>query len=325
MCGIMEGAIDDIHANESAEDVFGRGGGEEATTCRNRTSQSGQVDDDDDICYPWVNPHLLVGIIFLYLLVVTVNAGIIVYERVVADIYRTLVNKMVAVMSLYNICLTTWAIIVFVLRSAFDVNLGTVLCGAHLFVLVILILQEFLILIEINLLCLFHLRKLRIFSMNEEFGTKLSVFVNFVLSSFFSSVICVLLGGKEFFFYQICIGGCWSKKKESLFPFQGHVISICHVPAGKDRYLGKGELILFGFIAAAILQNLFLECGVLMQRKKMVSPQNNVQMQQMEGGRRNDENDGSHLQQESGMVEDAYSITDILQYRIWTSLLPNAW
>ncbi len=154
---------------------------------------------------PVVTLPLLCAQMLLYLLIVVVNAGIVVYERVVADIYRTLLNKVVAVMSMYNVCLSTWAQLAFSL-NAVEVYPGTTLCTAHLFVIIILIQQEFLVHAEINLLCIFHFRKLRIFEMNEEFGKRLIVSVNLVVSSFFSFVLCAVLG-ESFFFYQICVGG----------------------------------------------------------------------------------------------------------------------
>ncbi len=56
----------------------------------------------------WRMALTCVRMFVMYAVVLLLNTGIVVYENVVADTYRTLVNKAVAVMAAYNVLLMTW-------------------------------------------------------------------------------------------------------------------------------------------------------------------------------------------------------------------------
>ncbi len=57
----------------------------------------------------------------LYLITMAVNLGLVHYERVVPDAYRTLVNRMVAVLSLYRMAIATFILPALAIRTCFQV------------------------------------------------------------------------------------------------------------------------------------------------------------------------------------------------------------
>ncbi len=74
--------------------------------CLELTDAEGELLPSGSDC--WRMALTCVRMSVMYAVVLLLNAGIVVYENVVADTYRTLVNKAVAVMAAYNVLLMTW-------------------------------------------------------------------------------------------------------------------------------------------------------------------------------------------------------------------------
>ncbi len=105
----MEASKNERTTNSSAVGFHGNFSGEDP-----------KCPDSPGACIPVprATAHLVSIMAFLFVLIIVVNGGIIWYERAAADIYRTLVNSAVAVMSAYNICLSTWMIVLLLLRAS---------------------------------------------------------------------------------------------------------------------------------------------------------------------------------------------------------------
>ncbi len=78
--------------------------------------------------------------VVVLLLVTAVNGGILVYDGVASDTYRTMTNKLVALMSAYNV-LTTAAVVPIAMFRQFCIRLDSRFCAAHVFVMLSLLLQ----------------------------------------------------------------------------------------------------------------------------------------------------------------------------------------
>ncbi len=74
--------------------------------CLALTDAEGELLPSGSDC--WGMALTCVRMCVMYAVLLLLNAGIVVYENVVADTYRTLVNKAVAVMAAYNVLLMTW-------------------------------------------------------------------------------------------------------------------------------------------------------------------------------------------------------------------------
>ncbi len=109
--------------------------------------------------------------------------------------------------------------------KAGGVALGPALCMVHLYVLVALMLQEIFIHVEINLLCAFHLWRLRVLSLDEDFGKVLMVLVNLAVSLLVSAALCAT-SGEAFFSYKLCVGDCPGKTAQKTQHFC-RVFSLC--------------------------------------------------------------------------------------------------
>ena len=85
------------------------------------------------------------------ILAVVVNFCFIWYENTVSDLYRTLVNKMIAVLALHNILMTAitsafvFAIVVLDMRNGLFCNVGLTF-GMASFVAILLVLDEIMLL-----------------------------------------------------------------------------------------------------------------------------------------------------------------------------------
>ena len=157
---------------------------------------------------PHCNGQLVTGVMtcVFYLLVIAANGGIIVYENVVSDTYRTLINKVVTLMSMYNILLST-SFLPIALSSHFCIQLSSIYCTGNLLVTLTFVLQ--LILVHNQLAILLNWSTSRvgsIQSINEDIGKRIISTFNSMLSIFLSLIVCVRFGGKATFIYRLCIG-----------------------------------------------------------------------------------------------------------------------
>ncbi len=204
------------------------GGIDPNTTAANSSSSppvnATQVDDDDPnccanfftTCFTGWHGHcarqLVAAVVsvFFYLVVMAANYGIVFYENVVADTYRTLINKVVALMSLYNMLLITGILPMMMSRQLCS-HYGPSYCHFHTFFALALTLQV--LMVHNELAALLQLRTWRhgsIQAINEDIWRRVLLASNAVLSCFFSLVMCVAFG-KNIFIFRMCMGECSGK------------------------------------------------------------------------------------------------------------------
>ncbi len=142
----------------------------------------------------------------VYLLVIAVNGGIIVYENVVPDTYRTLINKVVALMSAYNMFLST-SFMPIALSKHFCIQLNPTYCTGNVLLTTTFLLQVILVHNELAILLNLSTWKVGfIQGINEDIGRRIIIALNFALSAFFSLNISFSFGGKITFIYRLCVG-----------------------------------------------------------------------------------------------------------------------
>ena len=158
----------------------------------------------------WKN-LLKASILFaLYAAVLVTNLGIIVYENVVPDTYRTLINKMVAVTSLYNICLSSVITVVFAVPLLpLGEGLAPPVCGAVNVSLGSFATQLFLAHNEVMLLrYVYACRLSTVGSVDEGLVRTFLVGANAVLGTLFASAgsVAAFATGSEQLPYLVCVG-----------------------------------------------------------------------------------------------------------------------
>ncbi len=159
--------------------------------------------------------------VILYLMILLVNSGIILYENTVADTYRHLINKVVVLMSGYNVLLVT-CILPVILARQFCAHPAVPYCSVHLFFALPLTLQIFFVHNELAVLLLWSTCQVgRVQAINEDVGKVVIVVVNLVLSFFFSSVLYMSFGREGFFMYTVCTGSCPGRREDS---FAGKIV-----------------------------------------------------------------------------------------------------
>lgn len=159
--------------------------------------------------------QLVMGVItsILTFLVIVVNGGIVVYENEVADTYRTLINKGVALMSQYNMLIATTVVPV-TLSNNFCLKLNSTFCTVHLIVSLTILLQVILVHNELAILLNWSTWSIgRVQGINEDIGKKILSAINLVLSIFFSLIMCLSFGKQDIFIYRLCTGDCSGKPK----------------------------------------------------------------------------------------------------------------
>ena len=145
-------------------------------------------------------------VLLLYTFVMCINFGIIWYENIVPDTYRTLINKMAAVSGLYNMVFCTASLPVVAVRQAGLSRLPGLLCRlAQLGVLInvvqsALVHNEVMVLKYVYACCLSTVGQI-----NEDLGKRILMTVNFVLGLMVALVMIVLLGEKHSI-YMYCMG-----------------------------------------------------------------------------------------------------------------------
>ncbi len=140
--------------------------------------------------------------VIFYLLVMLANSGIILYEKVVADTYRTLINKVVVLMSAYNMALSTWLLPMILMRQF--CALEGLYCPLNVFISLTLMLQIFLV--HNELAVLLHWSSWRLGSIqaiNEDIGKTVLGILNTLLSVFFAMIMCMSFKEK-IFIYKLC-------------------------------------------------------------------------------------------------------------------------
>lgn len=154
----------------------------------------------------------------IYVLIITVNGGIVVYENVVADTYRTLANKMVALMSGYNMLIAT-SMVPPALSNNFCLQLNSTYCTVNLIISLMALLQVILIHNELAILLSWSTRSIgSVQKLNEDIGRKILNGLNLTLSTLFSLTLCMGFGKEDIFIYRLCTGHCLGK---SMFALHG--------------------------------------------------------------------------------------------------------
>ncbi len=155
----------------------------------------------------------LARVVLTYLAMLALNFGIILYENVVPETYRTLVNKLVAVMALYNMLFVT-ASVMAITPYLLNIPLPASFCKVHIFVYNFLAVNEVLIHNEVSLLlCLSHCKVFKVEGINEEFERTFFIIFNCFTSLFATSLLHISFGW-NFFWYNLCSSGCSGTRKK---------------------------------------------------------------------------------------------------------------
>ena len=123
----------------------------------------------------------------------------------VPDTYRTLMNKVVALMSAYNIVFAH-VMLVGAMPRNFHLSPGDPFCSLHLFAFVLLLLQVFLVHNEFAALLFVYARRPGFVELvNERVATSYIVAANLVVGTVLSASICVV-SGADYTVYHACMG-----------------------------------------------------------------------------------------------------------------------
>lgn len=174
----------------------------------------------------------LIRIVVSVLVSVVLNIGIIMYENLVPDTYRTLVNKLVAVMALYNILFLA-GIVPVTMPYVLNIHLPETFCGIQTFFVNGLSIAEILVHNEVCFLLWFcTMRGSFVHRLNEDFGRKFLLMLNFSLSLFASSLMHLYYGTSSFLWFSMCNGDVSAGK----FKAQDE---LCYVPYIYVHYLSS--------------------------------------------------------------------------------------
>ncbi len=145
------------------------------------------------------------ALVFLFFLSLFANLGIIFYERVVSDIYRTLLNKLAALASLYQLGLTMAMIPVLVFRLLWGDGLGFAVCMLQTLLFVFFLVQFVLTYNELILLRFIFVCKLHTIGMlKEDVILCCVIWINMTLGSFVCLTTGIVLHSPSHVYFHYC-------------------------------------------------------------------------------------------------------------------------
>ncbi len=151
---------------------------------------------------------MLGGLLFpLYLLIVLVNYGLIHYENTVPDTYRTLINKMVALIAWYRISLATVSMPPLAIKLCFKIkSLGSFPCWIIQFGIITCGMQ--IIMAHNHIFILKYIYTCRLSTMgsiNEGLVQRFIIILNILMSILITTKL-MLAFGPSYIVYQFCKG-----------------------------------------------------------------------------------------------------------------------
>ncbi len=150
------------------------------------------------------------GAICLALLTILPNLGIIWYEHVVADAYRTLINKMISSASAYSVAFATFCLIPLSIIFSTEDGFSTTLCRMFFAASSSCLIALQLIHTEIVLLRYIYLCRLKSVGLFKEDVVKAMLHTfNFMTGVFLGTIASFLTNEKRFVFAFCCSGNAY--------------------------------------------------------------------------------------------------------------------
>ncbi len=199
---VRKGAHLDAPAENATAEVLLFGAG-------SNNSNSG-TSDDNRSSHQWhLSQHQVMlsvtALVLLFFVSMAANLGIIFYERTVSDIYRTLLNKLAALASLYQVGLTVVVFPVLVARLLWGDGLGRAVCTVHILLFVFILTQFVLTYNELIFLRYIYICKLgAVGVLKEEAIFCFCIWINILLGTFVSLSSVLVMNSPSNAYYHYC-------------------------------------------------------------------------------------------------------------------------